>query len=86
MGVYVSGTGSLFTNNGLLNVSPPFWSSVIGSNSSAQGMTILGGAKAINNHIMNIGTSEGNKGRAVLGFVYGALVSTNASFINKASG
>ncbi|WP_347253636.1 autotransporter outer membrane beta-barrel domain-containing protein [Leminorella grimontii] len=83
-GVYVSGADSLFTNSGILNVSPAFWSAT--SNGGAMGISTLNGGRAVNNGTMNIGITAGNKGNAVLGYVYGARIDNQGSFTNGANG
>ncbi|VFS49130.1 beta strand repeat-containing protein [Budvicia aquatica] len=85
-GVYLSGLNSLFTNNGTLNVSPSFSSPTPGGNGGSIGINSTGRSSAINNGAMNIGITEGNKGRPVVGVVYGVIVNTDGNFTNSASG
>ena len=85
LGVHTSGQNSLFTNNGILNVSPAYWSALAASNGTTIGLTTELGANAINNATMNIGFNEGNRGREVVSSVLGARIGTNGNFTNSAS-
>ncbi|SUB81480.1 Outer membrane protein IcsA autotransporter precursor [Pragia fontium] len=85
-GVRILGLNSVFTNNGTLNIRPQFWSSTSSGNSTAWGVTVVHYASAINHGTMNIGITEGNKGRETVGSVYGVRIESKGNFTNSASG
>uniref|UniRef100_UPI002483E48D ESPR domain-containing protein n=1 Tax=Budvicia diplopodorum TaxID=1119056 RepID=UPI002483E48D len=79
-GIHASGVGSRFINDAVLNLRPAYWSA--NYNGTNYAVTLNDGAEGINNHVINIGITEGNKGRNALGNVHGVRVNTASQFTN----
>lgn len=83
LGVYVANAGSRFINTNELNISPSFWSDSQRSSGMAKGITVSDYASATNEGTINIGITEGDKGRALVGGAYGVVVGENGIFTNS---